>query len=358
MIAQKNNYNAVDLVKSIMAIGVVMIHRHIFPQDQVFANYMLSTIGFSIAVPFFFISSSFFFFRNSFLQNKTPKKLLPYLKRLFILYFIWTIIYLPCIFVKNHTGHYNEITINGLIGQSLVLVKDFFFSYSFLHFWYITTLILSVTVVYLLRKKFSVVVTVAICLSLIVLWFFFDFFAAEGVSVFQTIHDFLPVVFKNSLGDTESTSGYGLLSIVLGLVAAKYSEFINKKFSAVFFIICAVAMLLLGSITFQNPVAFLVFLRNIFTALTSFFLFNLCLKIDLKPSPVYKKLRDCSILIYFSHLLIMKEGYNYIAAVTGISAFVDSNILRFSVTLVFSVLFSSIILRLSQNKLKFLKYLY
>lgn len=358
MLSQKKSYDAVDLMKFIMAIGVVIIHRHIFPDSYAYANTMLSSRLLLVAVPFFFISSSFFFFRDSFSCNKEPKKLFPFLKRLFIIYFLWTVIYLPCIFVKNHTGHYDEITLMGIIGETVLLVKNFFFSYSFLHFWYLTTLMLSVVVIYFLRKKLSAETIFIISLTVTALWHTVYFLSSKNVSFFQNITSAVPLVVQHSAGYTKHASGHGFLSVALGLLAAKYSDLFPKKLSFAFSVVCIAALMIFGSKYVDSTNPLINFAIYVFSVFSSFFIFMFCLKVNLKPSPIYRKLRDYSILIYFSHLLIITETYNYMAAVTGIDSLKESNTLQFVITLIFSLTVSWIIISLEKRGLKQLKYLH
>lgn len=354
----KANYNAVDLVKFIMAIGVVIIHRPIFPTDMTYANHMLGGVFFLVAVPFFFISSSFFFFQNSYAEGKDPKKFFPFFKRLLVMYFLWTIIYLPCIFVKNHTGHYNEITIKILIGEAILLVKEFFLSYSFMHFWYLTTLMLSVAVIYLLHKKLSAEIIVVLCLCVTILWHVIVFLDSKEVYFFQKVVDVIPIVLQHALGHTKFAGGHGLLCVSFGLIAAKHHRSLSKNLSSTFSVICTISLMIFGSNLFDSTNPLVGFATRIFPVLASFFLFVFCLNVNIKPSPIYRKLRDYSILIYFSHLLILTEAYNYLAEVTGIAALRESNILQFTITLIFAFAVSTLVLTLKKRGFKKIKYLY
>lgn len=75
-----------DIAKLIMAILVIGIHA------EPFKTYPMLDRLFSLlnrtCVPFFFVTSSYFYFKG----NKSP---LDFVKRLLLLYIIWSIIYLP-----------------------------------------------------------------------------------------------------------------------------------------------------------------------------------------------------------------------------------------------------------------------
>ena len=85
MIRTKTN-KSIDVVKLIMAFLVVAIHTEPFGAwfilDKAFGIFT------RLCVPFFFVASSYFFF----LKNGDP---IHYAKRLFLLYLIWSVIYLP-----------------------------------------------------------------------------------------------------------------------------------------------------------------------------------------------------------------------------------------------------------------------
>ena len=146
------SYPAIDYIKLLMAVFVVGIHRPLFQGD--FANYMTGSVLFSIAVPFFFASSSFLLFRKLQQPQVDPwRTMMRYEKRLIALYLIYSAIYLPCIFVKLHTGHYDEVTIRALVGDAIYVLKETVLNYSFVHLWYMNTLIASIFILFCLTRK-------------------------------------------------------------------------------------------------------------------------------------------------------------------------------------------------------------
>lgn len=78
---------SIDIVKFLMAILVIGIHTEPF-QNNIWLDRGFGIIT-RLCVPFFFIVSSYLFW------NKPNQNLGRYIKRMLILYFIWTIIYLP-----------------------------------------------------------------------------------------------------------------------------------------------------------------------------------------------------------------------------------------------------------------------
>ena len=86
MSASSKNHTAIDVVKLIMAFLVVAIHTEPFG----FSFWLDKGFGIitRLCVPFFFVASSYFFFSG----NGNPVK---YVKRLGLLYVVWSLIYLP-----------------------------------------------------------------------------------------------------------------------------------------------------------------------------------------------------------------------------------------------------------------------
>lgn len=84
--ASGKNYAAIDIAKLFFALLVVGIHTEPFGFSFILDK------GFGIitrmCVPFFFVTSSYLFF----LKGKDPLK---YVQRIFVLYVVWCIIYLP-----------------------------------------------------------------------------------------------------------------------------------------------------------------------------------------------------------------------------------------------------------------------
>lgn len=344
-IINKRYYPAVDIMKFVMAILVIMLHRKPFPADMEFANFLLSNVLCHTGVPFFFMVSSFLFFRN--IDPRKPESkgaLWKTEKRLIILYVIWSVIYLPCVFVKSFTGHYDEITPGALLGQLLIWVKDFFINYSFLHLWYINSLIFTVLLIFLLMKKFSTKIITAVFVLLAPVSLF-------AVEVFQ-LRDFLP----NLIVQLFVVSG---CCVALGAMTAKCDISLVYKKKWVCLIFSLIILITLGTIRYFKQTNFMFAITQFFTYVVAFFIFIICLSADIKPSGSNITLRNYSTLIYFSHFLIMAEGFNFIASTTGITAIATSTTLQFAITVTFSFIFSFIITTLSKTKMfRWLKFVY
>ena len=89
----RKNLKSLDILKYILSLFVVTIHCWICPKIEIIfiKNTLLSLI--SIAVPIFFIISSFLLFKQCQKKNWDISCIIKNIKRIFILYTIWSILY-------------------------------------------------------------------------------------------------------------------------------------------------------------------------------------------------------------------------------------------------------------------------
>lgn len=344
-LTQKKQYPLVDILKFAMAILVIILHRKIFPVEMKYANFMMSTVFCHIAVPFFFMVSSFLFFRNVDVNSENAgKSLWKTEKRLIILYVIWSVIYLPFNFVKSFTGHYDEISFGGLAGQLVTWIKDFALNYSFLHLWYINTLAFTLLVIFLLMKKFSPVkVTVFSTLVAPVSLFLVEFL---------NLRDYLPNVIIQ-------TFVVGACCVSLGALAAKCDISLFLKHKWIFLGVSIISLFVSGTIRYHFSSDLTFAITQFLTYIVAFFVFLIAISSEMKPFRQSKSFRNYSTLMYFCHLMLMKEGFNFIALHTGIQTIATGTTLQFAATLIFAVAFSFIIINLSKVRMfRWLKWLY
>ncbi|OTG65344.1 hypothetical protein B9T25_12135 [Acinetobacter sp. ANC 4470] len=115
---------SIDILKVILAIGVVFLHIHIFSDISTLLSHVFVQGIFRLAVPVFLVITGYYFFYiNSIQKYKT------WLKRVFILYVVWMIFYLPIWWTKSsaynfsvlYNGYYVLWYIQGLLlGGSLL----------------------------------------------------------------------------------------------------------------------------------------------------------------------------------------------------------------------------------------------
>ncbi|WP_429745582.1 acyltransferase family protein [Bacillus salipaludis] len=141
MIGTPNN-NAVDVMKFICAILVVIIHAPPLLSYGETANFILVDIIARIAVPFFFVCAGYFFFNKINLKNGNVEKgsynlkvLKKYVFHLVNIYTFWTVFYLIWWIPLWYNG--GNLTLANMKGYFLSI----FISGSFYHLWYIVALI-------------------------------------------------------------------------------------------------------------------------------------------------------------------------------------------------------------------------
>ena len=136
----EQRFDTIDLIKLLMAISVVGIHSGVVG---------LQTLG-RLGVPFFLITSSYFFFTKfDFNSNAYLKK---YLKRIFLLYISWQILFTPLLimqFKEDLSGNYSLINILKQLFELLAFGKHNGWGQS----WYLLAILYGLpTLIYLLRR--------------------------------------------------------------------------------------------------------------------------------------------------------------------------------------------------------------
>lgn len=118
---------AVDLLKIALAIFVVGLHIHFLRDSYPMLSYLLVNGLFRLGVPVFLIITGYYFsFVNDF------SKLKKWLFRIFILYVIWTVIYIP-------------------LWKEGDVVSNILFGYH--HLWYLNGTLFAGILLFLLRNK-------------------------------------------------------------------------------------------------------------------------------------------------------------------------------------------------------------
>lgn len=143
-------YKSLDLAKFVCAILIIILHTAPFSSYSKALTFGFRNIVTVIAVPFFFLTSGFLFFKklNTLAPEKQNDYLLYYLKRLAVMYLIWSAIYFGFVVIKWTRSTFNLYSV-------LEYVKDFFFEGSYSTIWFLPALLTAVLAVYLLHWKLS-----------------------------------------------------------------------------------------------------------------------------------------------------------------------------------------------------------
>ena len=118
---------SIDILKIILAFFVVFLHMHVLRDYNSSLSYILVNGLFRIAVPVFLIITGYYFY---YVDNM--KRLKKWLIRIFLLYLIWSVIYIP--FWKN-----NMVWANIIFGYH--------------HLWYLVGTFFAGIILFILRKK-------------------------------------------------------------------------------------------------------------------------------------------------------------------------------------------------------------
>lgn len=350
-IQEKKNYGSIDLFKFIFSFFVIMLHTGLFLSvNEELEFWFINTIS-RFAVPFFFASSGFLFFtkldyKNDKIENssKNRKKFFRYIWRMFLLYIIWSVIYL---FVSIP-----EWVKNGWL--SFGIVKDYVIStfriYSYYHLWYMIDLIYATIFGYILL---SFVKRKYIPYIVIVLYAF-------GITAYSYYWIDCPASSLSLSAWNSFTAMFAGLTMAFPLMYVGYfaSQHNFKKMNSLILTIVSLVLLcveiyLLRTFT-ENK---WVFSYIIFTLPCAYFLFSLVININVNiKQDTLKILRSMSTLIYCIHPLIINAVYIAFKA-NGISDI--HSVLKYFMVAGLSLVVAFIIVKLSQFKyLKFLKYLY
>lgn len=346
----KSNYNAVDIAKFIAAFLVIAIHCNPLTSfNEIISNYFVNTIS-RVAVPFFFACSGFFFFKKLDFQNEkivnskeNRRKLCKYLKRICLLYVIWSGIYLMWQIPEWYSTSW--LSVHAFIDYAISFISNG----SYYHMWYILYLIFATVFGYFIlsfyKKRIVIVIATILYIFGMLSYSYFGF-------------DFLPcdifVSISNKLGAFWGAATRAFPLMIAGYYVGTAKHRPSTKSSLLLFVVS----FLLLSVEYYAINTFTCNHENfsyiIFTVPCQCFLFSFILSIKSdKTSVIFFYLRNTSTIIYCLHPMII----NLLNLIPGFS---DSNsILRYISVATISLLLSLIIVKFSKkNVFKLLKYLY
>lgn len=169
-------YGNLDILKILLALLIVL--RHIgqyFLFNNVFWHvYIINTIS-TIGVTSFFIMSGFLLFRKPVGKERLKKQIFRILK----LYGCWTIVYLPLDIYKYLKDGLN-------FPQAIVdFVQKAIFEGTYYHMWYLPSLIVAICIVYIMKNRRCILITVTA--GLMIIGIFTDTYGISFPKVYYTI---------------------------------------------------------------------------------------------------------------------------------------------------------------------------
>ncbi len=141
MSGTKIRNHSIDIFRYFCAILIVIIHTNPMADYSANISFGVSQILTRIGVPFFFAVAGYFYTQKF---DKGQKAFVPYVKKIFITYFIWSCVYLLTEFISWGHGQ--------LKGFAVTSVLNFFIKGSYYHFWFFPALIISTCIVTLMYK--------------------------------------------------------------------------------------------------------------------------------------------------------------------------------------------------------------
>jgi serine/alanine racemase len=342
-----SNNNAVDIMKFICAILVVIIHAPPLLSYSETTNFILVDIIARIAVPFFFVCAGYFFFEKIIIKNgKIENNLsnLKYFKKynshLIRIYVFWTAFYLIWWIPLWYIG--GNLTLANMKGY----VLSIFISGSYFHLWYIVALIYGMFFTFFIIRHIYIrlVITTAVLFYLIGTFAYSYSWIASGnflIEYFLKIYDLLGSI---SVGIVRAFP-----YLMMGFVFSKYKIKICPQLSAilsvVFLILLGLEVWLLKTSGNSSKFSYV-----LFTGVTVFLIFNTVSKVKLEFKAYYPFLRKMSSIIYFVHPMFIN-----INGLILIHYFSTSNsAILFISVFVSSVLFSIGFIKLSESNYNYL----
>lgn len=211
-------YNMLDVMKFVMAIIVVAIHTR--PERSFNSPFLIGIFEliYSIAVPFFFMTSGFLLFRKITLplDAKGEMRIKSYITRICKLYLIWTLIYLPLSIYGFILDGMPILKTIAVFFRNILLIGENYMSWPL---WYLLALIVAVGIIYLLLKiRVSVYGIVAISVLMALVGFSIDY--CKENAIMQPVTDLYFSVFQK----TRNGFFVGMLYVALGLLCSRIEK--------------------------------------------------------------------------------------------------------------------------------------
>lgn len=227
--------NNLDILRYICSILIIILHIRPFylynnNLDFIFNNYITK-----IGVPIFFTITGYFLFKKEKDNQLYIKK---YLKNLLVIYLIWSVIYLP-FFIKYSTDYVGFDNGYPFIFNNIhSILIGLLYNGLFYHLWYFPALILSIIILYILKKKINIKVILFISFILLVIGSFESYCGLLPLSIRSILTNYLKIFYT-----TRNGLFYGLFYLTLGYyLGTKESLNINSNFPLLLFFIFLLAL--------------------------------------------------------------------------------------------------------------------
>lgn len=309
------NYNAIDLMKLIMAVVVIAIHAvplRYCTIGWLNTSYALLT---QLAVPFFFVATGFLLGKKMswpYIDKSALETLKKYISRTVKLYVLWSAIYFPLALVEYVSNQYSVSTSVLSYLRGFFLIGEHNCS---LHLWYLLSTIYGLMLVYaLLSKKVPPIAVGIVCIAAAYLSWGFDWLSQTPAALpegWNTLRDILLVTIR------DGRILRGAYYLPMGMFLAHRSPRARA----------GVALFALGCM----GVFFIKYMYDLGIAACTAGLFIVVEKIELKDSPRYAVFRKMSTVMYLIHMYVLTfcirfsdgpgvSGAKYFLVTTAVSA--------------------------------------
>lgn len=348
-------YNAIDAVKFLCAIMIVMLHIAPFGENETFyfANFIIQKWAVRISVPFFFVASGYFLYRKTNYENFILQPTKNYLLKILRLYILWTIIYFPlCLgwIINNKKG-----TLHAFLGW----VRDFLFTGSYTQLWYLNATIVGGLICSLLLYKKIKIKYILIAASAL---YAVGLLAQSWFGVIRPLKDMFPSIWsmlkiaekvivttRNGVFEAFLFMGIGMLFAFKKIKIPKRAAVAGFSLSYLFML---AELIIVNYFNFSREYDIYAFLVP-----TAFFMFYIVKNTQLRNKKIYPILRQLSTLIFLMHLWIEKLVSKFFEYCFDFE--LKATCWDFIITLIITIVTSLIIIRLSENRrFQWLKKLY
>lgn len=312
----ERKFDMIDFVKLLMAIGVVGIHSGVIG---------LQTLG-RLGVPFFLITSSYFFFTKfDFNSNSYLKK---YLKRIFLLYMSWQILFTPLLvmqFKEDLSGNHSIINILKQLFELLAFGKHNGWGQS----WYLLAILYGLPILIYLLRRIPIAILSVLFISIEIYFIFtqgYYMFLPSSILIFSPLTTVraLPYLFLGYLLVTKSKNieqvnnrKYTYIMVVLLILFIFENIFIQifldgiSTAEEVFLTMPTALVIFIWSISSRLKFQFALFFRNFSTFLyvihKAIISFIVRMNIFEQEILVFLLTLFTSIILYFIFIQIKKK---------------------------------------------------
>lgn len=329
---KSRTYNGLDLLKFIMSLFVVMIHVKPNAHSEVLT--MVFNPILSVAVPVFFVLSSVLIF-NKLTKVGGGAPLVKYCKRLSLLYFCWLIVDIWFVLFKR------PYISDGFPSGCLEFIKDLFFGTTFPGSWFLSALLVSVVLVYIGCRTIGKFATagIALLISLYVSWI--DFLPVE----MRVLYEWYATNVRQEVNLSFPSQ---MIWVVIGMFIGTNLDRILPYKKSIYQWGIGLSIVLYAVSVFCH-IMLVKYVWVVTICLIAFFL-------DLPDRPIYRHIRNYSILIFLFHFSIAGK-MSLFCSIVGDSLL--TNWLYYILVVMVSIIFAEVIMRLERVRhLEFLNYLH